>query len=124
MSDSIDRVRQELQSLGHKTRTLDSPLGKMVSFDYEIEAGSHKGKKVFVGLSFQEENYPEYPPHWVHISPRIPDGRGGSYQEYIDSEGREWIAMSRPPGTVWDRLATKHIASFKSEHLRRIWKDI
>ena len=96
----------------------------VVSFQYEIEVGSHKGKGVSVGVSFQEEGYPDYPPHWIHVSPRLDDQRGGSVQNYADGEGRQWLAMSRPPGELWDRLPTKHMASFISEHLRRIWKDV
>lgn len=124
MSDSVDRVRKELDSLGHTTCVFDSPYGTVVCFDYTIETGSHKGEDVYVGLSFQEEGYPEYPPHWVHITPHIPDGKDGVTHGYSDIEGREWLAMSRPPGPMWDRLPTKHMASYKTEHLRRIWKDV
>ena len=49
---------------------------------------------------------------------------GGAVESYTDSQDRQWLAMSRPPGELWDRLPTKHMASFISEHLRRIWKDI
>lgn len=125
MPNSVDLVREELEALGHSTNLFDGPRGTVVSFDYIIEAGSHKGERVLVGVSFQEEGYPEYPPHWVHVTPRIPDGKeGGVVQEYTDNEGREWLAMSRPPGDIWDKLPTKHMASYKSEHLRRIWKDV
>jgi len=123
MSSSIDRVRGELQSLGYLTDEFDSQQGRVVSFNYTIEAGSQKGKHIQVGVSFQEEGYPEYPPHWVHVSPPIEDGRGGSTQKYLDAQGREWIAMSRPPGDLWDRLPTKHMSAYIREHLRRIWKD-
>ena len=102
----------------------ESPRGTTVQFGYTIETGSHKGEPVVVGVSFQEENYPEYPPHWIHVAPPINDGRGGSVQEYTDDQGRAWLAMSRPPGGMWDRLPTKHMATFISEHLRRIWMDV
>ena len=124
MSDSADRVRNELQSLGYRTSVFDTQQGKVVAFDYLIETGSRKGTPVMVGVSFQEEGYPEYPPHWIHVSPPIDDGKGGSNIEYVDSEGRKWVAMSRPPGDLWDNLPTKHMFAFIREHLRRIWKDI
>jgi len=124
MSDSIERVRKELEALGHETSLFDSPHGTVVSFDYTIEAGSHKGKEVIVGVGFLEEGYPEYPPHWLHVTPRIADGKDGVTQEYSDANGREWLAMSRPPSDIWDKLPTKHMASYKSEHLRRVWKDV
>ena len=124
MSNSTDRIRAELESLGYETLVFMSPQGLVVSFRYEIEAGSHRGESVSVGVSFQEEGYPDYPPHWIHVSPALNDQRGGSVQSYADGEGRQWLAMSRPPGELWDRLPTKHMASFISEHLRRIWKDV
>ena len=79
---------------------------------------------VTVGLSFQEEGYPEYPPHWIHVTPPLRDGRGSTEEPYTDQQGRAWLAMSRPPGEVWDRLPTKHMTAFMNEHLRKIWKDI
>ena len=124
MSNSTDRVRDELQSLGYQTSEFDTDQGKVVAFNYSIEVGSRKGTPVTVGISFQEEGYPEYPPHWIHVTPPIDDGKGGSSIEYIDSAGRRWIAMSRPPGEVWDNLPTKHMYAYIAEHLRRIWKDV
>ena len=124
MSDSIDRVQAELESLGHETSVSDSPQGTVVSFNYTIETGSYKGKEVTVGVSFQETGYPEYPPHWIHVIPPIDDRKGGSTTTYHDESGREWFAMSRPPGDIWDRLPTKHMSAYISEHLRRIWKDV
>ena len=95
----------------------------MVCFDYKIETGSRKGEPVRIGLSFQEEGYPEYPPHWIHVTPPISDGKAGVVDNYVDAQGHNWVAMSRPPGDLWDRLPTKHMATYISEHLRRIWKD-
>ena len=124
MSDSIQRVQTELESLGYHTSVFDGPQGKVVTFDYTIEAGCHRGEQVTVGVSFQESGYPEYPPHWVHVTPPIDDGKGGPVQKYSDENGRPWIALSRPPGDVWDRLPTKHMDLYIKEHLRRIWKDL
>ena len=93
-----------------------------MSFDYIIEIGRLQGRQVTVGVSFQESNYPEYPPHWVHVTPPLDDGKGG--REYSDKSGRPWLAMSRPPGEIWDRLRTKHMDFYIREHLRRIWKDV
>ena len=124
MPSSIERVQGELESLGYRTSVFDSQQGRVVSFDYAIEVGSHKGALVTVGLSFQDEGYPEYPPHWIHVTPPLDDGKGGSTVTYTDTAGRAWLAMSRPPGDIWDRLPTKHMGAYVSEHLRRIWKDV
>ncbi len=126
MSDNIERIRAELESLGCKTSTFDSPShGRVVSFSYRVESGSHKKRVKTIGISFQgDERYPEYPPHWIHVTPPIDDGKGGVVNRYSDDHGREWIAMSRPPGDVWDQLRTKNMEYYISEHLRRFWDKI
>ena len=121
MSTSIDRVQAELEALGYPTSVIDTPRRPVVSFGYVIETGSQKGTEVTVGLGFQEDAYPEYPPHWVCVTPPLSDGRGGAVEEFLDGQGRPWIAMSRPPGDLWDMLPTKHMDAYIKEHLRRIW---
>ena len=121
MSTSIARVQAELEALGYRTSVIDTPRRPVVSFDYVIEAGSQKGTEVTVGLGFQEDTYPEYPPHWVCVTPPLSDGKGGAVEQFLDGQGRTWIAMSRPPGDLWDLLPTKHMDAYIKEHLRRIW---
>ena len=123
MSDSLNRVRGELEFLGYETQTFNTRIGVVVAFNYTIETGSHKGTTVLVGVSFQEEDYPEYPPHWIHVCPPIADGRGGSVRTY-EMAGCQWLAMSRPPGRFWDQLRTRHMSTYISEHIRKIWKDV
>ena len=124
MPDNIDQIKRELESLGYETCLSDSPQGKVVSFPYLVGVGSHKGKQVTLGISMQgSETYPEYPPHWIHLTPRIDDGRGGSVGKYTEKD-QEWIALSRPPGEIWDQLPTKHMASYLNEHLRRFWNGM
>ena len=125
MSDNINKIKRELESLGYETCLSGSPQGEVVSFPYIIETGSHKGKQVRLGISMQgSEPYPEYPPHWIHVSPPIDDGKGGVVKRYSDGNGREWVAMSRPPQDIWDQLPAKHMRGYLSEHLRRFWDNI
>ena len=122
MSDSINKVDVELTSLGYETLRIESPKGPMVSFPYKVETGTHKGKNFQLGISFQgNEQYPEYPPHWIHITPPLHDGKGG-YENY-EMNGTKWVAMSRPPGEMWDRLPTKSMSTYMTEHLRRFWNQ-
>lgn len=124
MQSNIERIRAELDALDYETTLRDSPRGQVVSFEYKVEVGAHKGRTFLMGLSFQgDEEYPEYPPHWIHISPPVDDGRGGVVEKY-DADGREWMAMSRPPGEVWDDLPTKHMYPYLTEHVRRIWSEL
>lgn len=124
---SVSRVKAELEGLGYATSVFDSPFGSVVSFPYTVETGSRRGETIKMGVSFQgREPYPEYPPHWIHIcyTPPIDDGRGGLIQLYSDAQGCNWVAMSRPPGDIWDKLPTKHMKVYIDEHLRRVWNHI
>lgn len=125
VSNSLIRIQNELAGLGYKTRTFDSPQGEVVAFTFKVETGTHAGREVEIGLSYDSVGeYPEYPPHWIHLSEKFDDGRGGPIQPYTDAEGRSWVALSRPPGDMWDRLPTKHIKYFITEHLRAFWNGI
>ena len=124
MSTSVELVQAELEALGYRTALIDTPRRTVVSFDYVIEAGARKGTEITVGVGFQEDAYPEYPPHWVCVTPPLSDGKGGAVEEFRDGLGRAWIAMSRPPGDLWDLLPTKHMDAYIKEHLRRIWIDV
>ena len=125
MSDNIYRIKRELESLGYATQLSDSPQGKVVSFNYIVEAGTRTGELATVGISMQGiEPYPEYPPHWIHVTPPLDDGKGGVVTKYHDNNGREWVALSRPPSDIWDRLPTKHMYAYLNEHLRRFWNGI
>ena len=125
MSSSLEKITAELRGLGIDTSLLNSPKGDVVAFPYTIDVGSRKGQTIVIGLSMHgNELYPEYPPHWIHILPTIDDKRGGVVEYYTDDNGQQWSVLSRPPGPLWDNLATKHISHFLSDHLRRFWHDI
>lgn len=122
---NVERIHAELRALGYKTRLRDSPQGVTVEFSYEVEAGRYEGRSFHIGISMQgSEQYPEYPPHWVHIHPPIDDDKGGAIVQYDDTEGRTWTAISRPPGQLWDELPTKHMAAYIQEHIRRLWNGM
>ena len=125
MTTNADKIQQELEGAGFETTRFQSSTGKeVIAFYYQIPAGSHKGETVKVGVSDPDGEYPEYPPHWLHVSPPINDEKGGAIEQYQTPDGREWLAMSRPPGDIWDRLLTKHMTIYIREHLGRIWKDV
>ena len=124
MADNIDLIKKELESLGYETRLFESGQGIVVSFSYKVETGSYQDKQVTVGISMHGSGqYPECPPHWIHLTPPIDDGKGGTVQKY-SKNGREWVAMSRPPGDMWDQLPTKHMSVYLNDHLRRFWNNI
>ena len=65
----------------------------------------------------QEQGFPIYAPHWIHITPPI-DDKQRSPRIYTDEQGTEWAAFSRPP-VYWDSLPKKNMKTFLSEHVRR-----
>ena len=123
MDGDIKRVQSELASLGYESSTRPSSLGSVVEFDYIVETGSNQGTTFRIGLSFQEAGYPEYPPHWIHVSPPVDDGRL-NVRRYKTEDGRQWAAMSRPPSDIWDKLPVKDARNYLNEHLRRFWSGL
>ncbi len=111
--------------MDYEVHRLDTPRGEVLVFPYFVESGSKKGQTVEMGISMHgRQSYPEYPPHWIHISPPIRDGLQGAIEEYSTPDGKRWVAMSRPPGQLWDQLPTKHMTHYLNEHLRRFWNGI
>ena len=127
MSTDIDRVAQELKELGYSPWQTTWAEGTMIVIDYVVEVGSRAGQRVSLGISFQGEGYPEYPPHWILVSPPISDGQtGGSDRTFTDDHGRSWLAMSRPPSDLWDQLCPEqqNMRTYLHRHVRRIWSDV
>ena len=75
MSD-VQKVTEELRGLGYDPFTMDTAQGQTVVIRYRVFVGKYKGEQVLLGFSFQEGGYPEYPPHWIHISPPYTDNPG------------------------------------------------
>ncbi len=99
----------------------------MIVINYTIEIGSHAGEEVHLGIGFLETGYPEYPPHWILVSPPIEDGsHAGPAGTFIDNEGRTWLPMSRPPSDFWDSLAPEHqnMRTYLLRHVRRLWSQV
>ena len=127
MSD-LERIQNELKNLGYDPFIIDSPQGQAVIINYVIGIGKYTGQSVLLGFSFQEGGYPEYPPHWIHISPPYNDELGGSQttRKFPDNQGkeREWLSLSRPPTELWDNLPTKHMQHFLNFHITRFCKNL
>ena len=117
MSSSLDKIEIELQELGFATTRFTSPHGEVVAFSYVIEVGRLSGTGCQLGFSMQEQGFPVYAPHWIHIAPPI-DDKHGRGRQYTDEQGMPWVAFSRPP-TYWDNLPNKNIKTFLYEHVRR-----
>ena len=117
MPASLDMIEDELRQLGFSTSRFNSPHGEVVSFSYAIDVGMLKGVGCQLGVSMQEQGFPVYAPHWIHLTPPIRDKKN-SGRPYTDDQGREWVAFSRPP-TYWDSLPERNMKVFLEEHIRR-----
>ena len=125
MSNEIEQVRAELSELGYDTSIREWENGIVVEFDYKVEVGTCSGETYRLGISFHEgrTGYPEYPPHWIHVSPPVSDGQANC-RKYETGNGQKWIAMSRPPKKIWDRLLTKDMENYLNEHMRKFWNGV
>lgn len=131
MSDAITRIKQELESMGYapviENHGANHP--NVIVVGYQVQNGRFRGQEYRLGISMQgAEMWPEYPPHFIHLSPAIDaPNDGGVYGVYsaIGADGveRKWSALSRPPGPFWDNLPTKSMLGYM-EHIRRFWANI
>ena len=128
MGTAVDTVINELKDLEYSPFVIETPVGITVFFEYSLPNGKYSGETVLLGISFQEQGYPEYPPHWVHFSPPYNNGLGSSDRKYRrkDEKGieREFIALSRPPSDIWDKLPTKNMQSYLDLHIYRICESL
>ena len=122
-----DVIADEIRTLGYAPEVvaLDGfPCGPPVVFDYPVPTGRFKGCVLRVGISFQEDAYPEYPPHFVGVAgiteARRPIHARCSYQ------GTEWAVFSVPPSDFWDGLAPadKNMKIYFAKHLLRFWQEL
>lgn len=132
MSDAAARIKQELEGLNFspEIEAHDASYPSVIIFDYKVKNGRYKGQCFKLGVSCQNnEMYPEYPPHFIHLSPAIeqPQDGGGIHCSYsvLDKNGKDhqWATYSRPPGPFWDSLATKSMKAYL-EHITRFWNNI
>ena len=92
---------------------------------YPVASGRFKNRCFDIAIGFQEESYPEYPPHFIYVAgltdPKFPVH--GSPFRYNDVD---WLAFSVPPSDFWDALqpAMKNMKTYVNRHLARFWSQI
>ena len=123
MNSALRQVQEELEECDLTTYLVEGAPDEIVAFSYNVPTGRYRGTTVDVGFSMQELNYPEFAPHWIHVTPEIEDRAGAPGRRFNDSRGRQWVGFSRPPSDFWDNAPTKHMSIFLREHLRRFWRN-
>ena len=120
----LERVSDELREIGLAPRIVDFPgfpiSRQAVVFDVDVQHGRHKGEILTLALSFQENAYPEYPPHFLHLKSSI--STVITRHSTHDFEGENWSAYSLPPSDFWDRLESsrKNMRTYYRRHLMRV----
>ena len=130
--DPADRIREELEDLGYAPvlENHGDKYPKVLTMEYEVQIGRFCGEKFYFGISMQGlEGYPDYPPHFIHVSPPIESPQDGKKPHSIysasDRNGneRQWGAYSRPPKDIWDSLPKRGMKAFM-EHVHRFWRNV
>ena len=118
----LERVSEELRDIGLAPRIVDfAGSRRAVVFDIEVQHGRYKGETLTLALSFQENAYPEYPPHFVHLKSSISTSAITRHSTH-HFEGENWSAYSLPPSDFWDRLESsqKNMSTYFKRHLLRV----
>ena len=125
MNPELSKIRDELDRCGLDTYVVDGAYTEVVAFSYVPANGRYAGRPFDVGLSLQEADYPEYAPHWIHVTPPIDEQHGNPGKSYQDARGHLWVAFSRPPADFWDNLPRekKNMSTFMTLHIRRFWRE-
>jgi len=123
-------IMKELKELGLEATivyfsNLSSGSQQAVMFDITVYNGSYKGNTLQVALSFQEDMYPEYPPHFVHFKSSITTDKIQLHTTH-QFKGEDWSAYSLPPSDFWDTLQSpeKNMGTYIKRHLFRVFSQL
>ncbi|MXW01495.1 MAG: hypothetical protein F4X59_18080 [Holophagales bacterium] len=124
----LETVARELAELGIEARVVswNGAGGAGVVFQLRAPSGRLKGRTLQIGLSFQENAYPEYPPHFVHFHQEEVEGTEFTRHSEHGFEGALWWAFSFPPSDFWDGLdpPQKNMRTFVRRHLYRVLEQL
>ena len=121
-----DAVLGELRALGFAPEVigLTNYGASGIAFDYSVPTGRYRGQIFRIAISFQEDAYPEYPPHFLHVR-SLPGAHLTAHSQY-ELDGASWMAFSVPPSDFWDRLPPeqKNMKTFFNRHIQRVWDQL
>ena len=124
----LEKVSEELRALGFAPKIVKADQFRgdgAVVIEYPVTVDSrHKGRTFTMAIGFQEDAYPEYPPHFIYVAefadPQIP-----THSSFCCDDAN-WCAFSVPPSDFWDRLpsADKNMKTYVHRHLTRFWSQV
>ncbi len=120
-------IRVELQDMGLFPEVIsagDFIQNTAVMLVQKISTGRFKGQTFTMAIGFQEDSYPEYPPHFIYVAD-LPDSNIPIHSSF-EHDNRQWKAFSVPPSDIWDSLpeSEKNMRTFINLHLLRFWNQI
>lgn len=122
----LDHIVAELRELGYMPRSIRPAAFdfELATLDYHVENGRYRGSCFRIGIGFQEDAYPEYPPHWICVA-AMPDTAIRMHSSFRH-DGCEWSVFSVPPSDFWDNLAVgdKNMKTYLRRHLPRFWSQV
>lgn len=124
----LEKIAEEFRELGYLAEIVSND-GKFIGqgavvFDYAVSNGRYKGRTFKVGIGFQEDAYPEYPPHFIYVadlpSPQLLVHNSFHYNNV------NWLGFSVPPSDFWDSLPLqdKNMRTYLYRHLTRFWSQV
>ncbi len=124
---AVETAKRELDDLGFHPKIVTDPscsYPPVIMFNYTVTNGSHRGATFRMGISFQENAYPEYPPHFLHVAD-LPAARLTKHTSYR-YQNVEWSVFSFPPNDFWDKLPpeAKNMKTYVYRHLTRVWSQL
>ena len=95
-----------------------------VALTQQIPTGRFKDQTFTLAVGFQEDNYPDYPPHFIYVA-ELPSSQLPVHSSF-NYDNRQWQAFSVPPSDFWDNLpaSEKNMKTFFNRHLLRFWSQI
>lgn len=89
-----------------------------------VPTGRFKDQTFRLAVGFQEDSYPDYPPHFIYVA-NLPDSHLPVHSTF-EYDKCHWMGFSVPPSDFWDGLPTsqKNMKTFVNRHLLRFWSQI
>lgn len=124
----LEKIAAEIHDLGYLPEIVANGskfVGSgAVLFDYTVDIGRYKGQIFKIGIGFQEDGYPEYPPHFIYITglhnTQLPVHNSFRYSNV------DWLGFSVPPSDFWDSLPSqdKNMRTYLYGHMTRFWSQV
>ena len=123
----IESIHAELKDLGVEPEIVSGGgfiQNHAVTLIQQVQTGRFRGTTFTLAIGFQEDSYPNYPPHFIYVAD-LPDERFPVHVSFYH-DNRHWKGFSLPPSDFWDFLpaSEKNMKTYVNRHLLRFWAQI